>query len=237
MTFMTLPRHFLPALAMAAVCTMASPVAQAASVTLAPTQATITIDASLQALIGLAGATTSATGSGAYAAGVFTAAISSASVPGTGPGPVVLNWEPDAGLKFSNALASFTFSGLSFDAATSLISADILFESSALTKTYSDVGFLSLTGLTGSVDANALTSVFASLTPSNVTLNATAYLSIAGLSSVITDLGITSLPVTTDPLAGTVAVTSMVPEPGALLSLLAGLGLVAGVAASRRRTR
>lgn len=235
MTFMTMPRHFLPAAALAAVCAIAAPAAQAASVTLAPTQATITIDTSLQALIGLAGASTTATGSGTYAAGVFTASISSATVPGAGPGPVVLNWAPDAGLKFSNALASFTFSGLSFNAATSLISADILFESTALTKTYSDVGFLSLTGLTGSVDANALTNVAASATPSFVTLNATAYLSIAGLSGVIADLGITSLPVTSDPLAGTVAVSSAVPEPAAVLSFLAGLGLVSGLVAARRR--
>lgn len=231
MIFTTLPRHCLSALAFAAVCAIAAPAAQAATVTLAPTQATITIDASLQSLIGLAGATTTATGSGTYAAGVFTADITSATVPGAGPGPVVLNWAPDAGLKFGNALASFTFSGLSFDAATSLISADILFQSTALTKTYTDVGFLSLTGLSGSVDANALTNVAASATPSFVTLNATAYLSMAGLSGVIADLGITSLPVTTDPLAGTVAVTSTVPEPTVALSFLVGLGLVS----ARRR--
>jgi hypothetical protein len=223
-------RHLVAGLAGLALGGVMQAPAWAAAVSLTPSNATIALDATLQALLAFAGATTQGVGGASVAAGSFSAAVGGATVPGITPGPLIVNWAPEAGLSFGNAAATFTFTGFRLDVGQSEVYADLHFVSSVATHDFQNVAFLSVSNLTGQVGDQALTWVAPSSQALPLGLRADLNIDLVGLAPVIQALGITSLPVAPGAVvkAGvlTVSPVAVVPEPStAVMGALSLLGL------------
>ena len=234
MSFINCSRHGLCVMAFAAANTLSASGAHAAEVILAPTTATINFDAGLLSALDQSGTTVSSTGTGEYSNGVFSANVASASVPDAGPGPVSMQWVTSSGLKFSNAQATYIIYNMGFDAASSVVFADVYLQSAVESNTYSHVSFLNLPGLTGQVNGDPLGNVAASASPASVAISGVASLNTSGLPNMVTDLGLQSLGAGSAITAGLVDISSAVPESATGASLLTGLGLMAVLMRRRR---
>lgn len=208
--------------------------------------ATVSLNASLLGALSFLGATVSGAGTGvSYTGGVFDAPLAGVSLASPGVGPVTVNWSADASLTIASASATAVFSGLSFDAATSEITADIAFSSPSLTTTFNDVGFLIVKNTEGSIGGSlGLGSVSATGTPVPITFSGTGYFDTVSLAPVIAQLGVpasltatlAATPAATIAFSGSTTVTApnAVPEPATAWSFLLGAGLLAGLVRRRR---
>ena len=234
MSLINCSRHGLCVVALVAANALSASGAHAAEVILAPTTATVHFDAGLLSALDQSGTTVSSTGTGEYSSGVFSANVASASVPDAGPGPVSMQCVTSSGLKFSNAQATYIFYNMSFDAAASVVFADVYLQSAVESNTYSHVSFLNLAGLTGQVNGESLGNVSASASPSSVSISGVASLNASGLPNLVADLGLQSLSAGHAIAAGFLDISSAVPESGTGVSLLMGLGLMAALMHRRR---
>jgi hypothetical protein len=200
--------------------------------------ATVTLTPNILFLLGVGGVAVSGSGSGTYAlvgdpsaqSGSFSAPLAS-TVAVDPAGGLSIAWAPDAQLNFYNAEqdALLSFSGLVFDTAKSVVTADLHFVRGTNIIDFNDSVVFSV---------GALSAPLATL-QSGGTVTANVALSKAGLSGPVAQLNI-PFPGSTDIAAGTVTFvgtpTASVPELSTGVSMLMGLGLL-GAAVSRRRAK
>jgi PEP-CTERM motif len=234
--------------------------ANAASVTLAPSTATIALNTTLvKQAFGLTGSgvTISALGAATLTGDLLSSQIASASVQGSGPGPITLNWAAADGISLiggqSAGGATFSLTGLVYNAAASTLSADIDFKIGLLNAHFEDVDFLKVVNVAGGVSQytpavddyaeGSLQSVYAwdnlftfinATGDLNINLQSAAFQAMIGPNGLSVPSGnLAQINALAGKSLGVVTVTSAVPEPSALLAALAGLGVL-GVALRRR---
>jgi hypothetical protein len=199
---------------------LAAGLVAASSAASATTTATIAFDTSLLNLLSAFSVSFGAAGTATYNNGTF-----SSPAADLASGDTKVTFDANAGLTFTVAgnASQLTFNALEFDSSKSQVLADLHFVNGALKYDYTDVTVFNV---------GTLSAPLSTLTGGG-SVSASVSLSKAGLSNIAVALGIPAP--SSDLAAGTLTITSSVPESSTWAMTVAGLLGVAAVARRRQQ--